>query len=236
MTGRFDGSGKMRQRESLLISVDGAEEWLSSLEKAKILVVSDSHGSRDILFEIVRQFGETVSALCFCGDGVNDVLSLLCEQEKVELSKKIPPVVALVQGNGDSSTGSFVSDERVFVHVPVQLEFFVAQQKIFLTHGHRYNVYMGTKMLREEAQKREAFATFYGHTHISNAQVEKRPFLLNPGSCALPRGGMPHTFAIVTISKNAPIEYRYFEINWGEDGEIEFKNFNPPTEEVSLLW
>lgn len=228
----------MRQQPNLLLAADGGWERLATAEKARLLVVSDSHGSRETIAAILRRFGREADALCFCGDGADDLLALLSDGTRPELAGSIPPVVAMVQGNGDNSTGTLVTEERIFVHIPVQIEFTAARRRVMMTHGHRYNVYMGTKALRDEAELVGADIAFYGHTHVANAQAVKcPPYLLNPGSCARPRGGLPHTFAVVDLSEDKPLpDYRYYEIAWNVDGDIEFRDYEPPTVEFSMLW
>ncbi len=225
-----------KQINNILCSEDDALEKIASIDNAKLLVISDSHGSEDIITEVLKKFGEQADALCFCGDGADDLLYVISNSWRVELEGKIPKVVAFVQGNGDNSVGTILTNERLLVHIPIQTEFFVARKKILITHGHRYNVYMGTKQLKTAAENSSADMAFFGHTHIANVQTKKPPYLLNPGSCTRPRGGLPPTFAFVEISRTKKFEYNYYEITWNAFGEIDFRQYNPPTEEINILW
>ena len=234
------------QRENYGLGSKTLLDSLSSMESVKILLVSDSHGSRIILREIFQKFGKSVDLLCFCGDGIPDLVDCI-EQGfwDKELGECIPEAMFFVQGNGDNSTAMILTDDRCSLFVPVQVSFNAAGKEVFLTHGHKF-VYYGTKDLYKNAVSIGADIVFYGHTHIANAQIkhhtqsngEKKPIsLLNPGSCSIPRGGMPHTFAIVTLSKaQKEVEYHYYEIQRDETGDFIFIPYAPPEKEVSLIW
>lgn len=56
--------------------------------------------------------------------------------------------------------------------------------KLFLTHGHRYNVKMTTTRLLKEARASGVDAVLYGHTHVADLSHEEDGlWVMNPGSC-----------------------------------------------------
>lgn len=231
---------ELKQQENLAIGSKEAISNLSQSASAKILVISDSHGSPRLVKTILYNHGKNCDGLCFCGDGMPDLVEILEEaQHDPELLEHIPSVLYFVRGNGDNSSIPLLTSERSLIQVPVETEITVAQKKIFMTHGHNYNVYYGTKDLAKSAAQRNADLAFYGHTHIANVQNKtsqgKKIVVLNPGSCSLPRGGMPHTFAIVSIEQEK-ITSKYYEIKWDTNGEVEFKDYEAPTGEVKLIW
>lgn len=221
------------QQKTYLLGSSAAISELAHKESVRILVLSDSHGNASMIREVLRQFGSTSDALCFCGDGSSDVLSSLAFFLSNEsLSKCLPPVVALVQGNGDAPTSSIhVAEKLQTVHVP-QTKLLVAAGKILLlTHGHLYNVYYGNKELQYAAKREKATVALFGHTHIPYAKQEDGILLLNPGSCARPRRGTPNSFAILTIAPNV-LDYQFIAIT----GDMQFEPYSPPYEDFSLLW
>ncbi len=221
------------QHKSCLLGNSAAISELAHKESARILVLSDSHGNASVIREILRRFGSTSDALCFCGDGSTDVLSALAFFHGNEnLAKCLPPVVALVQGNGDTPTTSIhIAEKPHTFHVP-QTKLLVAAGKIlFLTHGHLYNVYYGNKELHYAAKCEKAAVALFGHTHIPYAKQEGDVLLLNPGSCARPRRGTPNSFAILTIAPNV-MDYQFIAIT----GDMQFEPYTPPYEDFSLLW
>lgn len=228
------------QQENFAIGNIEAINSLSESDSAEILLVSDSHGSTQLLKNILYQYGRNKNALCFCGDGMPDVISILEESTyDPELLEVIPPVIYFVRGNGDNSSFPMITSNRYIIQVPVELEFTIARKKIFMTHGHNYNVYYGTKDLCRAAFQKNCDLAFYGHTHIANAQKKtsagKKLTVMNPGSCSLPRGGMPHTFATVTIN-GTNIKYNYYELKWDSNGEVTFRDYTAPTKEMPLIW
>lgn len=211
---------------------------LSEKPSAKILVVSDSHGKPWIFKSILYQFGKKVDALFFCGDGMPDLVSILEESvSDPELAENIPDVLYFVHGNGDNSTIQLLAEKRILLQVPREINANVAGKKIFMTHGHSYNVYFGTKDLIAAGKLNNADIIFYGHTHLSSVQKkkvqEKEMMILNPGSCSFPRGGMPNSCAIVSINKEN-VKADFFEIQFDDDGNILFKPFNAPTHEMKF--
>lgn len=212
---------------------------LSEKSSAKILVVSDSHGKPWIFKSILYQFGKKVDALFFCGDGMPDLISILEESYlDSELAENIPDVLYFVHGNGDNSTIQLVTNERILLQVPREITATVSGKKIFMTHGHSYNVYFGTKDLVAAGKAKNADLIFYGHTHLASVQKkksdEKEMMVLNPGSCSFPRGGMPNSCAVVTIA-HEKAKADFFEIQFDDDGNILFKPFNAPTHEMKFF-
>lgn len=235
---------EFKQLTNFMLANEDFVQELAEKTSAKILVISDSHGSKQIISSILEKFGREVDALCFCGDGISDLLGIIeYSSRNLDFEKNIPPAIIFVQGNGDYANYTLLTNDRIAIQVPQQNVFFVAGKKIMITHGHRYNVYIGTKALKAEAEKENIDVVFYGHTHIANAQTKinsktgSKICILNPGSCSSPRRGLPHTFAILTIDKdNDKIEHCHFEIKWTDDGDIGFIPYNAPSKDVNLFW
>ena len=233
------------QQENLAIGSKTAVEALENIELAKALVISDSHGNSLIMQSIIANFGSECDLLCFCGDGLLDLIETLeLGFFDKEFGEKIPPVVYFVRGNGDNSTSTIFTDKRVPITVPEFQEISLAGKKLFLTHGHRYNVYYGNKDLREEAIKRGMDLAWYGHTHVPNSMRShvtrdgRNDFLgiLNPGSCAQARGGMPNTFAIVDVHREEEKNVcHYYRITMDKNGEPIFTPMPTPRGEIKLF-
>lgn len=237
------------QLDSHFFGSQTALEALAGKEKARLLVISDSHGSSSVLYAILQQYAGTIDGLCFCGDGAQDLVSLFEDalSGKNGLSPGLlPPVAALVRGNGDSSTAWFCRDDGspsgptvTQAFIPPELVLTAARKRILLTHGHRYDVYYSSQQLYEAAREQQADFVFFGHTHIANVQDKAGITLLNPGSCSRPRGGQPHTFALVTLTASQPgndaIIYDYYQIS-GSGNQLQFVPYIPLTGEYNLLW
>lgn len=233
------------QQDNFVVGSAEAIKSLSKIETAKILVLSDSHGNPHIIQSIISTFGSSCDAICFCGDGIFDFVEVLemgfCDKD---FGNKIPPVLYFVRGNGDNSTATVFTDQRISFTIPEFQEITIAGKKIFLTHGHRYGVYYGIKELRAEAISRDCDVVLYGHTHVPNAQQsqvskdgrKKTLEILNPGSCSQGRGGMANTFAIIYLNKDDDkIRERYYEISWDRYGESVFAEIPAPHGEIHLF-
>lgn len=233
------------QQENFAIGSEDAVNTLAEKEFATVLVISDSHGNARVMQSVISAFGRECDAVCFCGDGLLDLVETL---ERSFFDKKfgacMPPVLYFVRGNGDNSTSTIFTDKRIPILVPEFQEIAIAGKNIFLTHGHRYNVYYGNKDLRSEAVVRGMDIVWYGHTHVANSfrshvtRDGRSDFLgiLNPGSCAQARGGMPNTFALVDVSRDEEKNVcHYYRITQDKNGDPVFTEMPTPRGEIKLF-
>lgn len=199
--------------ESALLRI-GSVQAMNELEhkdQAELLVVSDSHGNTGNLERIIRMHGAECDSLVFCGDGCADIGRILDKAAaSPEFNRCMPPVIAFVQGNNDCD---FYSCSQMQFQVPLTQYFSAAGHTVFMAHGHKHQLYFGMDALLEATVRMEASVCFFGHTHIAQAHFEHSTLLLNPGSCALPRGGQPCTFARVTLKRGRQLpDYIFYEL------------------------
>jgi putative phosphoesterase len=148
-----------------------------------IAIVSDTHGRVSAAVEAVRQAGSPDMVL-HAGDFYRDATRL---QGVVAV-----PVVG-VRGNCDSLAGG--PDEQV-------LE--VASTRLFLTHGHLYDVKHRLSDLCRRARELEAQVVVFGHTHVSSIDMIEGCLLVNPGSLFRSRDPMGKTFAALRVGEGEP--------------------------------
>ena len=211
------------QDESLLLSKGQAAAELAHKEDATILLLSDSHGASGTLQHILREQGEPIArkrpdALIFCGDGIWDICDLILQAEGNEgFAALLPPVIGIVQGNMD--TGEYrlsdpaLGNEPLIIRVPLTQTLTACGNKVFFTHGHRFSLYNGIFSLVQRAREEGANLAVYGHTHIARAENTLAMLAVNPGSCSVPRGGMPQSYALLEMRKNSSIfDIRFYQI------------------------
>ena len=134
----------------------------------KVLIVSDTHRFDDNLEQVIAE--ETpFDALIHLGDA---------EGSEYLIREWVGEDCALymVMGNND-----FFSD------LDREMEIELGPHRIFLTHGHYYNVSLGVETLAEEALARGCDIAMYGHTHRPYLNQEGPVTVLNPGSLSYPR-------------------------------------------------
>lgn len=128
----------------------------------KILVVSDSHDRLENLMKMWER--EVPSVVLFAGDYSED-----CE----ELSYIYPKSkYYIVRGNCDYMDGTKEDIE----------ELFLGDKKIFLTHGHLFNVKSNYDHIRIETKERGADICIFGHTHKPYIENKDNIILFNPGA------------------------------------------------------
>nr|WP_027870551.1 metallophosphoesterase [[Eubacterium] cellulosolvens] len=144
----------------------------------KILVVSDTHGYGGILETIVKR-EQPLDFVIHCGD---------IEGEEDEILAWAGCRTFMVSGNND-----WGSD------LPAEFFTEVGGCRIFATHGHRYQVYMGTDRLAAEAFRRGADICLFGHTHKPLIEKKNSVTIMNPGSLTYPRQeGRKPSYGIIT--------------------------------------
>jgi putative phosphoesterase len=156
-----------------------------------ILIVSDTHGRRDRLAELLRR--TRAGILLFLGDGLRDL-------EVVDDGI----VVRAVRGNCDF-TGRDVPESSV--------ENF-GTCRVFMTHGHRFGVKSSVESAAIAAAQAGADILLYGHTHqplhrtlpegtaLGGCTLEKPLQIFCPGSLGEPRCGEP-SFGMLTLRHGA---------------------------------
>ena len=142
-------------------------------------VVSDTHGDEYTIKKVIEEF-KNLDMVIHLGDNVEDA-----EVLKENLKGK----VILVRGNCDIGSKE-----------PLELIEIVEGNKIFITHGHRYNVKNTLSNLFYRAQELDAQIALFGHTHVSEIEFEQGIWMINPGSAALPRD-MRSSVAIIDIQQ-----------------------------------
>jgi putative phosphoesterase len=233
------------QRETALLGTEDAVSALETAAQARLLVLSDSHGERDTVKEIVQRFGKDCDALVFCGDGLRDVTAL-CAEGGTRVSEALPPVIAAVRGNCDGvwqepfSGGAFCATadggnpESAYapagfrVGAPEHLVFTAAGRTVFVAHGHQYGVKNGRAALVSAAAQSGAGLILYGHTHRAYYAESPGAFVLNPGSCRFGRGNKPASFAVVSFPRAVGrVDACFYEARETIFGGRAFSPFNP---------
>lgn len=222
------------QLESTLIGTKKSVMELSKCANATLLVISDSHGEKEILEKIVLEFGPDTDVLVFCGDGFDDVMELIeAAYTNEKLRTSLPSVIACVQGNGDMSSKTIrvpdsklikdsVAGYREYV-IRKKLIFTVAGRVVFLVHGNKHCVDSGVEMLSSVAFTSDADLVFFGHTHRRFRDDIGGALFLNPGSIARPRGGQVPSFSIVSFpGENERYDVESFCISKNVFGNCEF--------------
>lgn len=157
----------------------------------KILVLGDTHGYNDKMFEVIEK-ESPFDMLIHCGD---------IEGAYDRLRAKVDCTLHVVAGNNDYDPDM----DRVRV-------FNIGRYKAVLTHGHRYHLYSGLDPLFYLANENHADFVFFGHTHVPVIHEEGPATLINPGSLTYPRqhGRTPSYVVGMIEDKNPPVfEIRY---------------------------
>ncbi|MGT2935103.1 metallophosphoesterase [Streptococcus castoreus] len=130
-----------------------------------IIVMSDSHGDRDIVQAIKDKYFDQVDAIFHNGDS------------ELKSSDPVWDGIYVVGGNCDYDTGY---QDRLVTKYD---SFTIAQ-----THGHLYQINFTWDKLDYFAQEVNADICLYGHLHRPAAWQLGQIIFINPGSVSQPRG------------------------------------------------
>lgn len=144
----------------------------------KILIVSDSHGSKKELNMILNRHQHTMDAMIHCGDS------------ELKYNEDVMEPFLKVRGNCDLDTN--YPEEEIQKIGPLQF---------FVTHGHLYNVKMSLMNILYRASELEAAIVCFGHSHIAYAEQVNGVILINPGSIHLPKLRKEKTYVICEINE-----------------------------------
>ncbi len=165
----------------------------------KILVFSDSHGNELYMSQAIS-LNRDADMIVHLGDGVADLTFPLPDDPEI-------PIVTL-EGNGEYY-GFVRTDPRYRIRTKKTALVEFEGKKIFMTHGHLFDVKWGLGKLLSRGYAEGADIILFGHTHspickylpagteLDFVGATDRPMLLfNPGSIGQ---GPTHTFGILTF-------------------------------------
>jgi len=148
----------------------------------RILVMSDSHGSKKNMFDALEI--ESPDVILHLGDNIRDCYDIEALHPEVMLRS--------VKGNCDQGYPGLEMDR-----------FTLEGKKIFMTHGHLFNVKIGKKTLLDSAAASDIDILLFGHTHIPYHNEKDGLLAINPGSI-----GKEKSYAVLEI-KNGVVECEF---------------------------
>lgn len=163
----------------------------------KILVFSDSHEKSEYMMRAL-EINADADLIVHLGDGASD------------LSRSLPEgsgdSYVFIEGNGEYY-GWVGVDRRYRPQKTALIEF--EGKRIFMTHGHLYDVKFGFEKIISRAYSEGADIILFGHSHIPTLKYipegtslglfgkTDRPIILfNPGSIG---EGLEHSFGLLTF-------------------------------------
>ena len=139
------------------------------------LAVSDSHNDKDTLERIIKKEADA-DLIIHLGDGIEKFEDLMIGLRKINVS---------VKGNSDN--------DNIAQPVTKTITFF--GKKLFLAHGHTFDVKTTYDKIIEKAWSENADLCLFGHMHQQYINVVNGMTILNPGavSCF-------HEYAVIKIT------------------------------------
>ena len=144
----------------------------------RILVLSDSHGHIERMSHTAKQVNP--DAIIHLGDRISDAR---------KLHILVPSAtVYMVKGNCDlDATGE---KDKILL---------LDGKKIYMTHGHLYNVKMGLTTFIYRAKETGADIALYGHTHRAMMKRVDGIWIMNPGQMERHDKNLKATYGIISI-------------------------------------
>lgn len=142
----------------------------------KILVLSDSHGNFNAIYDITEK--EAPDLIIHLGDGA---------KEAEDIGYAFDKRVISVRGNCD--WGSRLESELLYE---------VAGKRLFICHGHTFSVKSGISTVIEAAHNAQCDVLLFGHTHQQLYMVDRGMYVLNPGSA-----GYMKQYGVITIENDS---------------------------------
>ena len=87
-------------------------------------------------------------------------------------------------------------------------EIYIGKYRVLLTHGHYYNVSLGTEQITEDAKERGFDIVMFGHTHRPYLDDSQGIIVLNPGSLSYPRQqGRKPSYMIIELDESGQAHF-----------------------------
>ncbi len=151
----------------------------------RVGVFSDSHGDLTGLKEALLHAG-SLDLVLHCGDNYEDL------------------VKAVAMSGVDAPYNGVCGNVDIVRHAPNELELEVGGVKLFVTHGHLYDVKHSLNRLYYKSLEVSADICLFGHTHIATVLQHDDLILMNPGSIARPKGGQKRSYGLIEIEQKIP--------------------------------
>jgi len=145
----------------------------------RVVVISDTHKDFFRLRQIVEKHLKEAAMFLILGDSEKELDTLL------GIYPNLP--FRYVRGNCDLGSLS-----------PIEDVVDVGGIRIFMTHGHHYDVKVSMDKLLSAAKAENCTVALYGHTHVKVTKYLDGVHIMNPGSPTEPRDGQA-SYGIIDI-------------------------------------
>lgn len=164
----------------------------------KLLVVSDSHGLTKRLETIAER--HEVDLNIHCGDS------------ELEKTAQALDRFTVVKGNCDF-------ENRFPEYEVIDID----GLRIFVTHGHLYDVKSSLMQLRYRALELESDIVLFGHSHIAYCEQIDQQLFINPGSIRQARYWNVRSYCLITWQTPSKIEVKFYDISGKELDSFPFE-------------
>ena len=161
----------------------------------KYFVISDIHGSSYYLKKVLDEYHkDKYDKLIILGDILyhgprNDLPEGYAPKECIAMLNHLKDEIEAVRGNCEAEVDQMVLE---FPCMETFKTLKINDRKIYLTHGHVYNI----DKLPEDFKENDVI--LHGHTHIPTwTEFGKNNLCLNPGSITIPKNGSKHSYMII---------------------------------------
>ncbi|TFJ93965.1 YfcE family phosphodiesterase [Lentibacillus salicampi] len=167
-----------------------------------VLIVSDSHGSRDELAAINQRHHTDYKI--HCGDS--------------ELEMDDPALEGFMKVAGNCDGDARYPEEQVST---------IDGLTFLIAHGHLHQVKSNPLAIAYRAEEQHAQVICFGHTHIAGAEKVGSQLLINPGSVLLPRKRNEKTYTIMEWETLDDIHVYFYTIDGKHVDDLSFNTSLP---------
>lgn len=162
----------------------------------KVLIMSDSHGWKEEVQEVINRHADEVDGIIHCGDSELNADAPVFQETQV------------VRGNCDMDGA-----------LPEEINKKIGPLTFFIAHGHLLNVKTTAMNLLYKAEETSADVICFGHTHVPAALQEKGRILINPGSMRLPRE-YPHGTYVILEQLENQVDVNFYSLEGSKAEEL----------------
>lgn len=161
----------------------------------KVVVISDIHGSKFYANKIIEIMNdENPDKLILLGDLYyhgprNPLTGEYNPGEVANILNSFKDKIIAIKGNCDAEVDEMISEFKLNEYLEVEIN----NRKVFLSHGHKYNI--------DSLPPVEFDVMLYGHFHMGFIHEENGMIIANPGSISLPKNNTKNSYLVIDEEK-----------------------------------
>ncbi|MGM9877371.1 MAG: phosphodiesterase [Bacilli bacterium] len=154
----------------------------------KLLFISDIHGNYECMKKMIDNINyEKPDNIIILGDIFSYGYS--SDSDVIDILNKMKDKLIVIRGNCDKKINDVLCDFKFYDNLMIEYN----NKKIFLTHGHIYNM--------DNLPDMQFDIMLHGHFHMHYIKKYDNKIFASPGSISMPRNNSENSYMVIEDNK-----------------------------------